>query len=202
MTQETSGGAGAGPGVSMKLFFSTLGARLGWVAFVLVFVSVGYTMSSWFKAGFTDYEYSDAVSEMRSIQRGLEEFRSKFGRYPPEHTWLDELMPAGREVINTNHLLFIELNGEKDVFGKPWVYRHPGLHHPEFFDLYSTGADGISESGGNDPDDIASWHHPFRWWYHYDDDFRISVRAGLAGLVAGLVFAVRWRLRMRQYPTV
>ena len=88
----------------------------------------------------------------------------------------------------------------EDVWENPYVYRHPGLHHPESFDFYSKGADGISESGGNDPDDIASWHHPSRWRYHYDDDFRISVLAGLAGLVAGLVFAVTWRIRMRQNP--
>ena len=184
----------------MNRFFSTLSARLGWMAFVLVFISAAYTLSAQFKSGFTDYVYTDAVSEMRSIQRGLEAFQSMYGRYPPENDWMNELIPAGREVINTNHRIFAELNGGNDAFGNPWAYRHPGLHHPESFDLYSMGEDGISESGGNDPDDIAFWHHPVRWRYHYEDDFRISVLAGLAGLVAGLVFAVRWRIRMRQNP--
>src|ERR1039457_5297653 len=43
----------------------------------------------------------------------------------------------------------------------PWcdayVYRYPGIHHTNSFDLYSCGADGISESGGNDLDDINNW---------------------------------------------
>ncbi|MFO1521599.1 MAG: type II secretion system protein GspG [Kiritimatiellia bacterium] len=149
---------------------------------------------------FINYVHDRAASDVQGFQFALERFHAQYGRFPPEATWADELIPAGREVINKERKVFLELPDMEDGWGNSYVYRQPGLHNPQSFDFYSKGADGISETGGNDPDDIAFWHHPIRRRYHYDDDFRISVRAGLAGLLASLVFAVRWRLRMRPTP--
>lgn len=44
-----------------------------------------------------------------------------------------------------------------DPWGREYVYRYPGTHNTNSFDLYSTGADGISKSSGDDPDDINNW---------------------------------------------
>jgi general secretion pathway protein G len=44
-----------------------------------------------------------------------------------------------------------------DPWGDDYVYRYPGIHNTNSFDLYSCGADGISKSGGNDLDDINNW---------------------------------------------
>lgn len=45
----------------------------------------------------------------------------------------------------------------QDPWGNNYVYRCPGIHNTNGYDLYSTGPDGKSKSGGNDPDDINNW---------------------------------------------
>lgn len=44
-----------------------------------------------------------------------------------------------------------------DVWGHAYVYRCPGIHNTNSYDLYSVGPDGVSKSGGGDPDDINNW---------------------------------------------
>jgi hypothetical protein len=63
------------------------------------------------------------------------------------------------------------------------------------FDLYSLGNDGISETGGNDKDDINNWDPEKTWLYEAyghkrrDEDKIWIVSAVLAGIVAlGYVF--------------
>ena len=41
----------------------------------------------------------------------------------------------------------------KDPWGHDFVYRCPGIHNTNGYDLYSTGPDGISD----DADDIGNW---------------------------------------------
>jgi len=45
----------------------------------------------------------------------------------------------------------------KDVWHHEYVYRCPGTHNTNGYDLYSCGYDGISKSGGDDLDDINNW---------------------------------------------
>jgi general secretion pathway protein G len=47
-----------------------------------------------------------------------------------------------------------------DPWGHPYVYICPGVHNPKTFDLYSCGRDGVSRTGGDDPDDINNWTSP------------------------------------------
>ncbi len=44
-----------------------------------------------------------------------------------------------------------------DVWGHAYVYRYPGIRNTNSYDLYSVGPDGVSKSGGGDPDDINNW---------------------------------------------
>ena len=44
-----------------------------------------------------------------------------------------------------------------DTWGHDYMYRFPGVYNTNGFDLYSLGSDGISKSGGDDPDDINNW---------------------------------------------
>jgi hypothetical protein len=44
-----------------------------------------------------------------------------------------------------------------DPWEHPYVYRRPGIHGTNGFDLYSCGPDGISKTGGADRNDINSW---------------------------------------------
>jgi general secretion pathway protein G len=45
----------------------------------------------------------------------------------------------------------------KDPWGHEYIYRCPGLHNTNGFDIYSCGPDGKSEGGGNDADDASNW---------------------------------------------
>jgi len=45
-----------------------------------------------------------------------------------------------------------------DPWMNPFLYRYPGTHNPDSFDLYSSGPDGIDDSGRPESDDIANWH--------------------------------------------
>jgi general secretion pathway protein G len=45
----------------------------------------------------------------------------------------------------------------KDPWGRPFQYRFPGVHHPDAFDLFSLGEDGIEGT----EDDVTNWQaHP------------------------------------------
>lgn len=52
-----------------------------------------------------------------------------------------------------------EVNGNDivDYWGNPFVYATPGTQNTGSYDLYSTGADGITSSSGSDADDINNW---------------------------------------------
>jgi hypothetical protein len=45
----------------------------------------------------------------------------------------------------------------QDIWKNNYVYRCPGIHNTNAYDLYSCGFDGISVSGGEDLDDINNW---------------------------------------------
>jgi general secretion pathway protein G len=47
----------------------------------------------------------------------------------------------------------LEPSDVKDPWGHEYVYRCPGIHNPNSYDLYSKGSDGID----NDSDDIGNW---------------------------------------------
>jgi general secretion pathway protein G len=47
-----------------------------------------------------------------------------------------------------------------DPWGHAYVYRCPGVHNTNGFDIYSCGPDGVSKSGGEDADDITNWPKP------------------------------------------
>ncbi len=44
-----------------------------------------------------------------------------------------------------------------DSWNNAFVYQCPGAHNTNAFDIYSLGPDGVSKTGGGDPDDINNW---------------------------------------------
>ena len=108
------------------------------------------------------------AADVMMLSTGCKGFQMEYGVYPPEETWLDELQATSNAVLNTRQIVFADQGRSVDSWGSPFVYRYPGNHNPDSFDLYSLGADGASASGGDDPDDIASWHESGRWFRHYN----------------------------------
>jgi general secretion pathway protein G len=102
--------------------------------------------------------WGSAEAEIKQFSGALETFRIEQGRYPTETEGLLVLI-RGPDALVTRR----DLN---DSWGNPYVYRRPGKHNPNSFDLYSCGEDGKSRTGGKDADDINNWD-PARNWVRY-----------------------------------
>jgi len=77
------------------------------------------------------------------LEKGLEEFKTDSGRYPGA---LNELLDAGKEYVVGSRI-------RQDPWGETYVYKCPGEHDPEGYDLLSCGADGLAGT----EDDITGW---------------------------------------------
>src|ERR1041384_350882 len=55
----------------------------------------------------------------------------------------------------------------RDAWDRDFVYVCPGVRNTNGFDLYSLGGDGVSKTGGNDPDDINNWDRSRHWVNYY-----------------------------------
>jgi len=76
-----------------------------------------------------------------------------------------------------------------DPWGNDYVYREPGIHNTKSFDLYSCGADGISKSGGSDPDDTNNWD-PNSFRENLSDYFRTNGRTVALPLLFGALLLI------------
>ena len=91
------------------------------------------------------------------IKSALGQFAVDCGRYPTTSEGLAALMNCPTNLSSgrwrgpyLDKMLI-------DSWGDEYVYRWPGIHNTNGFDLYSCGYDGISKSGGDDLDDINNW---------------------------------------------
>lgn len=91
------------------------------------------------------------------LKTALDMFSNDCGRYPTTAEGFQVLMarPTNNTPQGWRGPYFDPL--PKDPWGHDYIYRYPGIHNTNGFDLYSTGPDGISKSGGSDPDDINNW---------------------------------------------
>ena len=92
-----------------------------------------------------------ARNNIAALQTALEVFEVDVGRYPTAAEGLQALVaqPPGAQQWHGPYLSKLP----KDPWGNPYLYRFPGKHNQNGFDLYSLGPDG-KEGGG---DDITNW---------------------------------------------
>ena len=92
-----------------------------------------------------------------SIKVSLDAFAADCSRYPTTSEGFNALMSCPTNVSGGRwrgpYLDRIPI----DPWGNGYVYRYPGIHNTNGFDLYSLGPDGVSKSGGGDLDDINNW---------------------------------------------
>jgi general secretion pathway protein G len=96
-------------------------------------------------------------TQIENFEASLAAFEKDCGRLPSSEEGLGALMqkPAGVP-SNQWHGPYTDFI-PKDPWGRGYVYRCPGQHGTNRFEIYSYGLDGVSGSGGEDADDIASW---------------------------------------------
>ena len=108
--------------------------------------------------------WSPVVVAQANIKGGfksaLGQFEVDCGRYPSTAEGLAALITRPTNTMTGRwqgpYLEKIPL----DPWRHQYRYLCPGIHNPNAYDLYSWGADGISKTQGNDPDDIPNWDRP------------------------------------------
>ena len=99
-------------------------------------------------------------AQVATFTSALGSFELDCGRLPTTAEGLTGLITRPPDIPDTRwHGPYTEAI-PKDAWGHALVSRCPGLHNTNGFDIYSCGRDGVSESGGEDDDGLASWSIP------------------------------------------
>src|SRR5688500_13261157 len=91
-----------------------------------------------------------AQTDLAMFETALDAFEIHNGRFPASDEGLNALVsrPGWATKWKGPYIKRVE----KDPWGNPYVYRHPGNNNPEGFDLSSLGPDGQESV-----DDINNW---------------------------------------------
>jgi general secretion pathway protein G len=92
-----------------------------------------------------------AQADIRVLEGMIDAFQVDTGRFPTNDEGLRALVESPANVKNWQGP-YIKKGVPNDPWGNPYVYRYPGTHQQNGYDLFSMGPDG--REGG---DDIASW---------------------------------------------
>jgi hypothetical protein len=96
------------------------------------------------------------VNHLRQLDGAVEQFQLENGRVPTEREGL---------VVLSQYLKGAAI--PIDPWGNAYVYRAPGARSTNTFEIYSKGQDGVSKTGGTDPDDINLWDPTQKWREFY-----------------------------------
>jgi len=93
-----------------------------------------------------------ARADIANLEVALDAYEIDTGSYPTTQDGLLALVeePSG---VNDWHGAYIKRGVPKDPWGTEYVYRQPGQHNTDGYDLHSFGPDG--QDGGDD--DIDNW---------------------------------------------
>lgn len=94
-----------------------------------------------------------AKTTISSISTALGNFEVDCGRFPTTDEGLNALVQQPNDAQNWNKAGYLDKAVPKDPWGHDYVYRCPGQHNPNGFDLYSFGPDGQDGT----EDDITNW---------------------------------------------
>jgi general secretion pathway protein G len=92
-----------------------------------------------------------AKTDISNIESAIDTFEVDCGRYPSTDEGLRALVEQPSNVQNW-HGPYIKRGVPSDPWGNAYVYRYPGSHNANSYDLFSAGPDGHE---GND--DIDNW---------------------------------------------
>lgn len=99
-----------------------------------------------------------AQAQISTLGAALDAYRLDNGRYPTTEQGLAALWqtPTTEPRPSNWRGPYLRQPPPVDPWGAPYVYRNPGDHTPNGFDLSSMGADG-QPNGTGDAADITSW---------------------------------------------
>lgn len=136
------------------------------------------------------------MSDMESLRMDLLMFEAINGRVPTHEEGLQAVV-KNPDPERLKHWRAWRAELPKDPWGHNYQYvvAAPGGDQP--FGIYSFGPDGVSRSGGNDPDDRNTWG---RQQLQQESVGRVMTWAGVAAAVVGMLsICVRFVVRHRQF---
>jgi general secretion pathway protein G len=101
----------------------------------------------------TGFAKTTAVrADVQSIGTQLMQYEAMNGFYPTTEQGLKALVtqPESEPRANRWYQFFKEV--PKDPWGTPYIYRCPGIKHPDKYDLYSAGPNRVDDNGTGDDD--------------------------------------------------
>lgn len=87
-----------------------------------------------------------------AVSAALETFKSDNGRFPMSSEGLAALSVAPPRCPSWDGA-YVAKAVVADLWGHPFIYRVPGIHNPQSFDVSSAGPDGKAGTS----DDIGNW---------------------------------------------
>jgi type II secretion system protein G len=99
-----------------------------------------------------------AQADIAAFSMALKMFDDDCGRYPTTDEGLAALITRPPDVPSGKWKKYLDADRiPTDPWDHPYVYRCPGVHNTNSFDIYSWGPRGKSKSGGDVPGEIGNW---------------------------------------------
>ena len=96
-----------------------------------------------------------AQTDIANLEVAIDAFEVDCSRYPATQEGVAALVQQPSGLVEWKGP-YLKRGVPKDPWRSLYVYRYPGQHNPNGYDLYSLGPDG-QEGGG---DDIGNWTEP------------------------------------------
>jgi general secretion pathway protein G len=105
-----------------------------------------------------DARRAKAVTDIEALGTALDIYANENGQYPTTEQGLEALQnrPSSAPAPRAWSGKYLKKPLGNDPWGNPYVYKSPGEHSPESYDLSSLGQDGQPGGDGNNAD-INSW---------------------------------------------
>jgi len=110
-----------------------------------------------------DAKTNAAKSQIEMLGLALNSYRLDNDAFPSNEQGLEALrtMPTVGDIPKNWRGPYLTRVLGNDPWGRPYLYKSPGVENPKTYDLYSLGKDG--KPGGTDEDaDVTSWGGPVR----------------------------------------
>ncbi|MGQ9591518.1 MAG: type II secretion system major pseudopilin GspG [Planctomycetota bacterium] len=135
-----------------RLGARTTGFTLIELLLVLVILSVlAAVVAPKFTARSEQARLTAARTDIANLEVALDAFEIDVGRFPTSEEGLRALVQAPGSLRNWRGP-YIKRGVPNDPWGNPYVYRYPGRHNVDGYDLSSLGPDGRESA-----DDIDNW---------------------------------------------
>lgn len=96
-----------------------------------------------------------ACAHLDLLEKGIWLYHAQHKTFPKTDKDLKRLLTGKVQYIHKNVFQLNKRGKIVDAWGQPYSYRCPGVHNPQFFDLYSFGRNNKDEQGRGD--DISNW---------------------------------------------